>query len=825
MGTTGGAVPLRTRERTSAALLFAAVVLVYLWPVLIGGDVLSPRGTLFEYAPWTASAPLGWERHANFILGDVPMSYYPLNAIARALIHRGALPLWSQHAYAGTPYFTDPQTALFTPFNLPLWILSLDVGIGISAALKLWVAAFGTFLLVRELRLGFWPAVLAGVSFAFSAWSVMWLTHEAISAVAALLPWTVWLAERTVRSGRLGPAIALACATALAITGGHPGTEIHLVLATALYALVRVAGIERLAGRERLQRLALVAGGLVVGTLLIAFVLVPAVRAGSGTIGVQARIGENDTIPGQDLSFGVIRTTLFPDWWGRPSDLSLAGPANYNERTFYAGGVATLLALVALTARGDWRRKAPFALLAFLGLAIPLHAPVLLWLATHVPVVRNVQFQRMMLFYAFGVAVLAAFGLRRLLDAPQARRGPLTVLAGGVGAGLLALATGSVGGADVAHALGNVVRLRHAVGELLVGSTPDAGLLVATSVCRWLALVAGCGLLLAAFWRWPQRRRVVVVALVAFAGLDALSYAHDYQPMQPRARIELPRTPAIAYLQRHAAAGRVLGVRFALLNDYDAIYGLRDVRGYDPPQPSLRWFHLWKSQVEPEQLDWAQAMMRSFPGAGGLNVLSVLGTRYILDRPGTPLPVQLPRLEYAYRGRDATVFANPDALARAFVAPRVVLTSGERGTIAAIASGDFEPRAEVVVERGEPSAAALARTSGAGGTVRVAHETDTSVTLHAVLRRPGLVVLDDELAPGWSVRVDGRPAAVVRVDDVMRGVAAGPGTHEILWRYRVPGLRLGLALSAVGLLVLIAACLMLLASRSRAKPGAVGAAR
>ena len=65
------------------------------------------------------------------------------------------------------------------------------------------------------------------------------------------------------------------------------------------------------------------------------------------------------------------------------------------------------------------------------------------------------------------------------------------------------------------------------------------------------------------------------------------------------------------------------------------------------------------------------------------------------------------------------------------------------------------------------------------------------MTLRASLDRRGLVVLDDDFTDGWSVRVDGRPAHALHVDDVMRGVVVGPGRHEIVWSYAVPGLAAG----------------------------------
>src|SRR6187551_659343 len=136
----------RRHERTSGALLLGLFVFVYLWPVLVGGDVLSPRAMLFEFAPWASAAPPDYPKLTNFLLGDVTMAHYPWNTLARDFIHHGTFPAWSQHAYAGIPFFANPQTVVLSPFSLPMWLLPLDAGIGIAAALKLWVAAFGIYL-------------------------------------------------------------------------------------------------------------------------------------------------------------------------------------------------------------------------------------------------------------------------------------------------------------------------------------------------------------------------------------------------------------------------------------------------------------------------------------------------------------------------------------------------------------------------------------------------------------------------------------------------------------------------------------------------------
>jgi uncharacterized membrane protein YfhO len=124
---------------------------------------------------------------------------------------------------------------------------------------------------------------------------------------------------------------------------------------------------------------------------------------------------------------------------------------------------------------------------------------------------------------------------------------------------------------------------------------------------------------------------------------------------------------------------------------------------------------------------------------------------------------------------------------------------GENGVFGAMADDRFDPLRQVLVDRREPGVAQLTAMTGGGGSARVSHESNAEVRVRATLRGPGLVMLDDQLTRGWTVRVDRRPARALQVDGVMRGVAVPAGTHSIVWSYSVPGLRAGVILSGIGL--------------------------
>jgi hypothetical protein len=804
-------------DRTAAGL-FALLVLVYLWPVLLGGKVFSPAAVLYKLPPWRPYQPHDVASYENYLLADVPLVMEPWRAFARAMLHAGTLPAWNPHVLTGVPFFSNPQTGLFSPFSLPLWVLPLDRGLGVSSALILWAAAFGAYLLVRELGLGFLAGLLAGVAFAFCSTNVMLLTPQVMPSVLAMLPWMLWLVERTLRRGSPGSALGLALVTAIALGGGHPGMQVHVPLAAACYALLRAALMEHGDRAPRLRRLALAGGGMALGGLLMAVMLVPEVLASHGTIGTNARAGGQTTLPGAaHMPLAMARTVLFPDWWGRPSAIeAAAGPTqtlelNYQERTFYAGVVTLLLACVALTTRRDWRAKAPFAVIGVLALAITIHTPGLFQLVEHLPVLELVENQRLHAVFELMLPVLGAFGLQELLDRPRGQRARLAVPLGALAVALIAAATAGARAADVGHTL------RH----FLTGADFQSdGVLKLTSVA-WFALFAlAVGAALALARRRPQRRVAIATALVLLATLDALHFAHGYNPMGPASKAIPPRTPAIAFLQRHAREGRIVGLELALPADWSLHYGLFDVRSYDPPYPTERYFALWR-EANPEQVDWKPLMVEDL-GPTTLRVTGALGARWIVAEPGTSAPGRHDpwqrELRAVYRGRDATIFEDPRALPRALVAPAVALVPDAEAAARALVADAAQPRRTVVVERDQPGVAGLAGGPPVRGSAAVTHETDTRVTLRATLERRGLVVLSDQLTDGWSVRVDGRPARALHADDVMRGVVVPAGRHTIVWRYAMPGLRAGIALSLLALAATLAAGAALVVRARRRAP-------
>lgn len=808
------------RSLLGAALLLALFVLAYLWPVLLGGKMLGPLADLYRLAPWSRLAPPDLAEYTNSALWDVPSADYPWRFLARTLIREGVFPAWNPHVLTGIPFFANPQTMMLSPFSIPLWVLPLEYGVGLSAALMLWTAAFGTFLLVREVGLRFLPGLLAGVAYALCSYHVVWLTHGSLPAVSALLPWILWLSERVLRRGTMAPALGLAFATAFALTGGHPGTQVHVLGAAGLFVLLRAASASELTRAERARRGGLAVGGIAAGVLLVAVMFLPELLSSRGTLGTQVRHGGGGGLPGAQMPFSAIVSTLFPDWWGRPSGLSVFGPSiplpsglaqevSFNERTFFAGVVPLLMAVVALLASSRWRAKLPFVVLGVVALAVPLHGPGVYWLVEHLPGFELVQNQRMHFVFELAVAVLAAFGLDAILDEGRSRGRMLVAPL----LGLVAVVVAVVVLKPSANDVDQVVRhFAQGVDVVNVKALP------LTSVAWFALLSLAVALLLAAVWRRPRWAAAAAVALVLLAALDMLRFADGYQPMGQPAKVVPPVTPAIQYLMRHADDGRIAAIGTALPNDWTLVYGLRDVRGYDPPYPSRAFYELWLLG-NPEQGNWQSFYVRNLDPSS-MQVLDLLGARYVAADPGEwGYAAVRAGMRIAHRGYDADVFINPHAAPRVVVARQVRFADDEAEARSLLFEPGFDARHSAVVERASIDAVDRGVRSG-GGSASVVRDKNAEVVVRTDLKRRSLVVLNDGWSDGWRVSVDGEPAPAVRVDTVMRGVVVDSGEHVVTWRYTVPGIRLGAAISVATLIGLaaVAVALRLRGRRIRSRP-------
>jgi hypothetical protein len=88
-------------------------------------------------------------------------------------------------------------------------------------------------------------------------------------------------------------------------------------------------------------------------------------------------------------------------------------------------------------------------------------------------------------------------------------------------------------------------------------------------------------------------------------------------------------------------------------------------------------------------------------------------------------------------------------------------------------------------------------------TPKVTRHEPKLVEIEVNMQRPGLVVLADVYYPGWRLTIDGKPAEILRVNRVMRGAAVPSGKHRLVYRFEPQSFRIGVILSAFGLVAFL----------------------
>lgn len=355
--------------------------------------------------------------------------------------------------------------------------------------------------------------------------------------------------------------------------------------------------------------------------------------------------------------------------------------------------------------------------------------------------------------------------------------------------------------------------------------------LVYASVLHRLDFTGAIYVMFAAFWlgagcllisMMPRNAATSVagIVLVVLSWMELTSYVNHSRLARTerfsdppefvsflQARGGLHRTASYGYLGIPPEYGSAYGVpeigsmNFHILPRYEALFNRLIV-----PDPSERW-PTFATMVNAKDGSWLN-----------LAAVDFLGVRYLVTPRNfqqLQAHAQSSGWRRSYDGAHVRIYENPNPLPRAFVvhqlvesrrtpieeghSPRLVATSDDAALIAAARALGIGPE----------------KPAGAFDDVAViSRYGHASVEIRADLKAPGVLVLNDAWHPNWSVRVDGKPTYLGRVDDVFRGVPLPAGRHVVEMTYAPRTLALGQLLSGVGL-VLLGAILLL---RGRVDP-------
>lgn len=712
-------------------------------------------------------------------------------------------PLWNPFVFLGMPSFASgAYNPLIYPPDWPLALVQKVVPLPDLTWMLLYyfLGGFFLFLLAREWGAKAEGALLGAVTFAFVPNLVAVGSHGHGSQLvdSAYLPLLVWLASRWLRRGSLSDLGWLALAGGFQFLRGHLQVCVYTWMAVGLLAAVDVIAALRQPAQllPRLLRAAGVGAAAALAFGLAGFYNLPLRDYAQYSIR-----GTGDAAGGVGIPYATA-WSMAPYELGAlvvPNAVGFGGATYWGAMPFtdypnaYVGVVAALLAVLAFVRPAGAMRLWALALGVFaLLVSFGSHFPLYGFLYDHLPQFNKFRVPVMvLLLFHLSVALGVAWGWTRVLEAGGARKpgGPdraLLVLGGVLVVAALAAMLGqdALRGPYVEAALARKqpftpqqaeAAFRAFAGDL--GRVALTGLAVVA--IAWFALRGRLNASLASvlvmavllFDLWPVGRQLMAPVIGPVAAKDADAGRDDVVRFLEQAG---PWGSFRVFWPQRFQDNTLAGFGIATLGGMHAakprlMQDLMDTGALDDP----RWWRL-------------------------------LNVRYlVVDQPLDPARTP-PFLQPAYQG-SAAVYDNLVALPRATVVGSYgVVPDTGRAAIDSILAGGREVASHTWLTR-DPGVA-LGPVEGATATIAKygLHEVDVDV------ETPGAAILRlaDLWYPDWVVKVDGRPAELLRADHALRAVVVPAGRHRVEFRFVSPsvtrGLWLSLACAAVALALLVA---------------------
>ena len=764
---------------------------------------------------------------------DAITQFYPWYSFLGETLRSGHLPGWNPHQFSGTPFAADPLSGwTYLPAMLFFTLLPLATAAKAYLFFHPLLAGLGVYALARALRMDVAGAALAAVAYEYAGYLYVRNTCcFAFVSVVAWLPLTVLGAEMAIRSRRW---------LHRGLWWGVSGLGLSQILASwlgqgAYYALLALGGYVAyrtlIFPPENIKGFwARVSGAFMHGAAVLVF------GFGLAAAGILPRLEYNSL---SNLSGGYPEDSAgkgfhFIGGWNTSDWKQLYVSPGF----FYVGAAVLALALVApLVARR--RFGVPyFAALALGALTLsgkaitPLHSALYL-----LPSFENLQphyTERAMVVFYLGAALLAGATVSGL--GKYARRTPSLVF--------LPILAGIF-----------IVTRSTLVPPIKVPKIPtDAGLWEAPMpflLKAGVAILPGALIVLvfvlmvvAAYALFPPRpvawRGLVAALLVlaVFVDLHSAGRAAMKSHTEKSVKDKIVKEDLSTYYNPTGAAAflRSKGegeYRYSAYNpggfytrftrpeiraleaeNRATALGLQSTQGYNAVHLATYDKYIEALNGKPQNYHGANILSSGF----GSPLLDLLNVRYItvpthigsngvnaLGAMGRGIPI-------VYQNNRVTVLENKEALPRTWIVHSARTVKPEKA-LKLLNSGDVNPREMALLSSKLPSLASPADASGDRSSMTSYGAND--IKLEANTGAKGLLVLSEVYYPAWKAYVDGKPVPLYRADQLLRAVPVPAGKHVVELRYESGSLRLGLAISLLTSLALVAMLVALIFSRLR----------
>ncbi|MCB8924761.1 MAG: YfhO family protein [Ardenticatenaceae bacterium] len=710
--------------------------------------------------------------------------FYPHEVILQASGFGADFPLWNPYFGAGAPGLGKIQVGmLYPPLVILRALFDVEMTLDLDAALHLFLAGLGIYLLMRQLKVGQIPALFTAVAFMLSGSFTPRILagHASVLRVLAWSGWLLWAYIRLLKRGTLLNIILTALIIGFVILGGHPQMSLMVLLLPLGYF-----GVYFLPGRIRTKKWRELAAGFgrsvgVVGLALglTAVQILPYLAWVGQTVRSAGNAFDSfDLLIRHSVWWHDFLSFIMPTIWFEPAgriSLGAENPPFFWEISAFTGVLTLLIIGIGLVLRSNIHRghRWFFGGVAVVGLVLSMGTinPLYEFVFEAMPYFRAPG--RFMFLWALATAVLAGLVLDIWLKNPSTLPRLNKLVVGLAAAALLLLAGWRLLQPTLPDLLQNYLHFtREAalVAPQTVGQNVNA-LAVKLGILAILFLPVG---------RWREYGRYLGLLLVIALTVEMSVFTREFTEPMPLTTLYLPGS-RYSQLDYSVAAHRFDGYR----------------------QPPL---YLVASLTQLHNGEESSKLDNLLQSDNGLNLLAA---NFIITE-GDFADGQLVQTKNGWN-----LFSHWQNLPRIYAAPTVQLVSDEAAALQLVGDAAFSGWQEAIVVQTEDQEQAaqlellLAKPENgepADFSGRYLTYGNNRLVAEVTTSQPMMVVFSEMYDADWQAEVNGRSANLWLVNYAFRGVIVEPGTSTIVMQYRPQAYRLGAVISGgTGLLLLAAA--------------------
>jgi len=787
------------------------LTIVFFSPVLFQGKTFYAFDNLLRYLPWSSSTQQGF-RPQNALITDPVNLSFPGSHHFKTCGEKKVSPLWNASNFCGTPFGGGALTSFTSPIPFLLYtFLPVVTAHDVLLWLHLLGAGLFMYLFLQKIKLRILPALVGAISWMFNGYIMVWFEFEMVPILAASLPAALYCFERWKQDKTQFNALCFIGALAISISSGFPHIIIYQTIFIACYVIYRYFSSRkncpiRITKKDVKSFLIPAVLGICITTAFFTTHFTLLNQPQRQSYSFQDLYNQTGEVPPKYLL-----TLIFPDFFGNPATeiafTPRAAPSqtynNYNELCIYGGILPLFFILTCVPFLFKRKHIFFFFLSAILSITMAMGSILYYPLMKFIPGLSLSTPTRILYVFAFSLCVMAAIGADILVSLDKKKRGIIFALwtiipAIAIGISFIVQTPGGIRWAADFQRWPNWDQIYGTMQAhfALIGSV---------TIVKPVLIVLITFLLLTLILFSARQTLKTLFLLIAILVLsyDLISFGLIYNTASPK-YLAYPETDAIRFLKKDKSLYRIMSSGNFLHNSF-APFGIEDIGGYSPfyPRRYGEFIHVTQNEAKTPMPDNFSRWMylRNF----GSPLINLINTKYLLLPPSWTAKGPGIRLVY---DKEIKIYENENAFPRIFFVPNYQFSKSSEETLAKLASSknsDF--KSTVFLEEHPPNG--FLKKDGAGSdkvesNIKIVSHKPDSVGVEISSNQNGFLVISNTFDPGWRARVDGRRIKVLCANYIMQALPITVGTHHVSISFRPTPLIVGLIISSLGWIILIA---------------------